>query len=241
VSRLAPRRPRLAIAGGALFLAAAALVTSGALSGVDRYAVSHLMPWLRPRHHAFVTLSGLTLPSLGGSPGKSLVELWTYPAAFVPSLLLVLAAARRLRADGAPRAALAWCALWVAGNGVELVGKLSVVRPDLFLGPVHVAAFDHSLPSGHTVRSLLVAGALAAAWRHGRLAFAWAAGVLPALVALGAHTPTDVVAGVFVALALAGWAPYGVASTRAASAATCDCSEPHTCSQSAKTPASATR
>jgi membrane-associated phospholipid phosphatase len=195
------------VAGALLFAALAALVAAGACTRIDQYAVSHLMPWLRPRDHAPLTLSSLTVPQVGGSLARTLVDLWTYPAAFAPSAVLVLLCARRLHLRGASRAALTWCALWVAGNAVELAGKLAVVRPDLYRGPIHVVAFDHSLPSGHTIRSLVVAGALASTWRAGRLGLAWAAGVIPALVALGAHTVTDVVAGVFVAAALAGWAP----------------------------------
>jgi membrane-associated phospholipid phosphatase len=204
---LAPRRPRIALAGAALFVATAALVAAGAFTRLDQYAVSHLMPWLQPEPHALVTISSLTLPGLEGSPGRKLVDLWTYPAAFVPSALLVLVSAWRMRVRGRVDAAVTSCALWVAGNAVELAGKLGVERPALYRDGGHVTGFDQSLPSGHTIRSLVVAGALAWAWRRGRLAFAWAAGVPFALVALGHHTPTDVVAGVFVAVAVAGWAP----------------------------------
>lgn len=205
--KLAPRRPRAALAGAALFALLAVLVAAGAFTWLDRYAVSHLMPWLSPQHHPFVTISSLTLPSLGHSAAHAVLDLYTYPAAFVPSGALVLLCAWRLGARGDTQAGLTWCALWVAGNAVELIGKLGVERPALHQGPVHVTAFDHSLPSGHTIRSLVVAAALAWTWRRGRLAFAWAAGVPFALVALGAHTPTDVVGGVLVAVFLAGWAP----------------------------------
>jgi membrane-associated phospholipid phosphatase len=185
----------------------AALVAAGAFTWLDQYAVSHLMPWLRPRHRPSVTLASLTLPGVRGPVGRALLDVWTYPAAFVPSALLVAAAAWRLRARGHVDAAITWCALWVAGNAVELAGKLVVERPALHRDGIHVVGFDHSLPSGHTIRSLVVAGALTWAWRRGRPAFVWAAGVFVALVVLGHHTPTDVVAGIFVALALWGWAP----------------------------------
>jgi membrane-associated phospholipid phosphatase len=202
-----PRRPFLAVTGGALFAATAGLVAAGVLTRVDQHAVSHLMPWLRPRHHSFVSISSLTLPGLHGSPARCLVDLWTYPAALVPSAVLVLAAAGRLRTTGRMSAAITWCVLWVAGNAIELAGKLGLERPALYRHGVHVTGFDHSLPSGHTIRSLVVAGALAWAWRRGWVALLWAATVPFALVALGDHTPTDVVAGVFVVLLLAGWAP----------------------------------
>lgn len=211
---LAPRRPWVALAGAALFAVTAALVSAGALTRVDQYAVDHLMPWLQPRHHPFVTISSLTLPGVHGPVARVLLDLWTYPAALVPSGLLVLAAAWRLRAHGRLDAAVTWCALWIAGNAIELAGKLGLERPDLERHGRHVSGFDQSLPSGHTIRSLILAGALACAWRHGWLAFVWAAVVPFALVVLGHHTPTDVVAGVLVALFLAGWAPTRSTSRR---------------------------
>jgi len=203
VRRLAPRRPRLAIAGGLLTALTATLAATGALESVDRFAVAHLMPWLRVHHHPFVTFGSLTLPSPHSPLANAVLDLWTYPAALVPSLVLVFVAASRLsRTD-----ALVWCALWLAGNAVELAGKLTLRKPDLRHDQVHVSAFDNSLPSGHTIRAFVVAGAFAAAWRSGRVAYVWAATVPVALVAIGAHTPTDVVAGFFVAVTLGGWAP----------------------------------
>jgi len=53
----------------------------------------------------------------------------------------------------------------------------------------------------------VLAGAVASAWRSGRLALVWAATVPFALVVSAAHTPSDVVAGVCVVLTLAAWAP----------------------------------
>ena len=90
----------------------------------------------------------------------------------------------------------------VRGNAVELAGKLTLRKPALYHHHFHVTAFDTSLPSGHTIRAFIVAGAVAAAWRSGRTAYVWAATVPIALVVTGAHTPTDVVAGVCVAVAL---------------------------------------
>ena len=200
---LAPGRPRLAIAGGLLAALTATLTAAGTLRHVDQYAVDHLMPWLQVRHHPFVTVGALSVPSFDPPAANIALELWTYPAAFLPSLLIVLAAGWRL----ARRDAIVWCALWLAGNAVELAGKLTLRKSDLYHHAVHVASFDTSLPSGHTIRALILAGAVASAWRWGRLAFVWAATVPFALVVEGAHTPSDVLAGVFVVLTLAAWAP----------------------------------
>jgi len=199
----APRRPRLALAGGALTALTATLAATGVLRRVDQYAVDHVMPWLQVRHHPFVTFGALTVPSPEPPLANTMLDLWTYPAALLPSLLIVLAAASRLpRAD-----AIRWCAIWCAGNAIELAGKLTLRKPDLYHHTSHVSAFDSSLPSGHTIRALILAAAVATAWRSGRLAFLWAATVPCALVVSGAHTPSDVVAGVFVVMTLAAWAP----------------------------------
>jgi membrane-associated phospholipid phosphatase len=203
VTSLTPRRPRLAIAGGGLAALTATLATTGVLRGVDQSAVDRAMPWLRVHPHPFVTIGSLTLPSLDGPAADIALDLWTYPAAVLPSLVLVLLGASRLTR----RDAIAWCALWCAGNAIELAGKLTLHEPALYHHGLHVAWFDTSLPSGHTIRAFVVAGALASASRLARVAFVWAATVPIALVVMGAHTPTDVIAGIFVAAALAGWAP----------------------------------
>jgi membrane-associated phospholipid phosphatase len=199
----APRRPRLAIAGGLLAALVATLATTGVLRGFDQYAVDHWMPWLQPGPHRLITFAALTVPSFHPPAGNVALELWTYPAAALPSLLIVLFAASRL----SRHEVFTWPALWCAGNAIELAGKLSLHKTALHHHGLDVAAFARSLPSGHTIRSLVVAGAVASAWRSGRLAFVWAATVPFALVVLGAHTPSDVLTGVFVAMTLAAWAP----------------------------------
>ncbi len=200
---LAPRRPRLAVAGGFLAALTGILAATGVLRRGDQYAVDHLMPWLEVRHHPFVTIGALTVPSFDPPAANTALELWTYPAAFLPSLLVVLVAGWRL----ARRDAIVWCSLWFAGNAIELAGKLALRKPDLYHHTLHVAAFDTSLPSGHTIRALILAGAVACVWRSGRFALIWGATVPVALVVEGAHTPSDVLAGVFVVMTLAAWAP----------------------------------
>jgi membrane-associated phospholipid phosphatase len=199
----APRRPRLAVAGGLATALTATLAATGALRPIDQYAVDHLMPWLEVRHHPFVTFGALTVPSFQPPAANTALELWTYPAAFLPSLLIVLVVGWWLTRP----AAVTWCALWFAGNAIELAGKLSLRKPALYHHTFHVASFDTSLPSGHTIRALIIAGAVATAWRSGRIAFLWAATVPLALVVEGAHAPSDVLTGAFVVLTLGAWAP----------------------------------
>ena len=189
-------RRRLAVIPFALFVALAALVAAGVFHGLDQYAVDHWMPWLQAKSHPLVAIGTLFVPETRWTLGGTLAALWTYPASVLPSALVAGYATWRLRD---PRPA----ALWVVANAVELAGKLAVERPALYTHGRHITGFDHSLPSGHTMRSLVVAWSLAALWRRGRLAYAWALTVPFALVVTGDHTPTDVVAG---ALAFAGLA-----------------------------------
>ena len=164
---LAPRRPRLAIAGGLSTALTATLSATGVLHGVDQYAVEHLMPWLQvpppPARHVRRADHPERRPAR--RPTAAL-ELWTYPAALLPSLRH--RARRRLSGWRRPADAIVWCALWCAGNAIELAGKLSLRKPDLYHHHVTSRAFDTSLPSGHTIRALILAGAVAAAWRSGR-------------------------------------------------------------------------
>jgi membrane-associated phospholipid phosphatase len=205
---IALTRPRAFFAGLVLFAATAALVEHGSLTRLDQHAVTHLMPWLQARPVGHLTVWSLTVPSLHLPIAKALLTLWVYPAAVLPSALLVGAAAWTLHRRGDDEAAATWCVLWFVANVLEVAGKWLIERPALYSSAgFHVSAFDHGLPSGHTLRSLVVAGALAYTWRWGWLAVVWAGSVAIALVPLGWHTPTDVAAGIFVALMLWGLAP----------------------------------
>jgi len=69
---------------------------------------------------------------------------------------------------GRARAAYAWAGAWLAGNIVEVLCKSTLTRPALYSRGLHVVAFDSSFPSGHTVRSIVVAGAIATAFPAAR-------------------------------------------------------------------------
>lgn len=178
----------------------AVLVGHGVFHRLDEHAVRHWMPWLSVGRGHLVSIRGLFLPLVvHGSLAGSLVDLWTYPASLFVSAVVVLVCARLLRG----RAAVLLLALYLAANAVELAGKIVVERPALYTARgMHIASFDHSLPSGHALRAFVVATALAWTWRRGRLAFVWAATIPFALVALGAHAPLDVVTAVLVFAAL---------------------------------------
>jgi membrane-associated phospholipid phosphatase len=195
-------------ATAAAFAALGALVVTGALSGIDQYAVDHWMPNFEPSNGSGAgSLAHQFYPHLG-SPLQAFCNLWTFPAsAFVSGVAIIsccVALVRRGRRD----AALAWGGAWLAANLAELVAKHFLHRPVLHAIEagmrVPFDSFGHSFPSGHALRATVTAFALATVWRRAALpALFWTAVVLPALVIGAAHTPSDVVGGVLLALLVA--------------------------------------
>ncbi|HZC30218.1 MAG TPA: hypothetical protein VE261_01790, partial [Gaiellaceae bacterium] len=84
---------------------------------------------------------------------------------------------------------------WAIGNVVEELCKLTLTRPALYHGGIHLVAFDHSYPSGHTIRAVV----LAAAWPPAR---PWAVAAIAMLEIGGFHVPTDIAGGLLLAAAL---------------------------------------
>jgi membrane-associated phospholipid phosphatase len=179
------------------------LVALGAFTRLDQFAVDRLMPELSADDTPSTLLQAL-LPIVGSDTLWNVaVDLWLYPASFPVSGLILIGCAWTLRRRGRAREGVLWVAAWLGGTAIEVLTKHALARPALFSRGAHVVDFDHALPSGHTLRSFLVAAALASTWRRGRWAFAWAASVWVLLVVQGWHTPTDVVGGLLLAGALA--------------------------------------
>jgi hypothetical protein len=175
-----------ALAGG--FAALAALVATGATNGLDRWAIDHTMPGAH---------FGTSKPTTGEAlipllhvrwhgTVHVLAEIVTLPAAFLPSLLLLVALRR-----------FAWIVPWAAGTAVEGICKLTLTRPALYHHGLHLAAFDNSYPSGHTIRAII----LAAAWPAAR---PWAVVAIVLLELGGFHVPTDIAGGLLLAALLLG-------------------------------------
>jgi len=104
--------------------------------------------------------------------------------------------------------ALVWLGAWLAGSGIELVGKHLLTRPSLYWTNgrlrLHIAPFANSYPSGHTLRAVVIAAIIAYVWRRARLpVFAWLAFVPACLVAVAAHTITDVIGGLLLGVLVA--------------------------------------
>lgn len=200
---------RALLATAAALAACTVLVLTGALTGIDDWAIDHVMPAIEPHSHGgIVTGSGLWRPfPLHVAWWDKLLHLWLYPASFVVSALTVLALCAVLRGRGAVVAALLWATAWLGANAAELVGKLGIERPDLHWSngptPVHVLPFDHSYPSGHSARGVVIAALLAYVFPRLRYAAAvWVVFVPALLVVGGDHTVSDVVGGTLLGLLL---------------------------------------
>jgi membrane-associated phospholipid phosphatase len=113
----------------------------------------------------------------------------TLPAGFLVSLALAALLSRRL------------AFVVLAAVAVEALCKTALTGPALYDGGVHITAFDSSFPSGHALRAVILAGAVAVLRpRYRVLAVAWAVVAILLLEAAGWHTPTDVVGGVMLGL-----------------------------------------
>jgi membrane-associated phospholipid phosphatase len=198
VSRL--RAAAAAVAAGA-FAALAALVAHGNLTSLDEWAVHHAMP---EAHFTGgkPTLVGALVPLWGASWHGAVAittNLVTLPAAFLISTAIVARVCFVVR--GA--AAVALGAAYLAGNGIEELTKETLTRPALFVHGLHLAAFDNSFPSGHTIRAVFVAIAIASAWpRAWRWALLWAASSTVMLELGAQHVPSDIAGGLVLAAAL---------------------------------------
>jgi membrane-associated phospholipid phosphatase len=177
----------LAVAYGAL----AGAVAAGSLAGLDQWAVRHLMPGAAHRHGEPGALEAV-VPLLHANWDGGLAiaaNVVTIPAGALISVLIVFALSRTL------------CVALVAADLVELLCKSVVTRPALYDDGVHVRAFDASFPSGHALRAVIVAGAIAHVWPRLRdWAVAWVIASVALLQLAGWHTPSDLAGGVALGL-----------------------------------------
>ncbi len=188
---------RSAVVVAALYAALAALVAAGTFTGLDQWAVEHAMPGAH-FHAKQVSLLDSLFPFVGAHTRSGwglAVNLVTLPAGAVVSLA-ILALLRQ------------WtlAAVCIAADLVELLCKHVLTRPALHAGRFHIVPFDSSFPSGHALRTVIVAAALAAAWPRARaLVAVWACASIALLLLAGWHTPSDLAGGgVLGGLALLG-------------------------------------
>lgn len=203
------------LAAGA-FATLAVLVAHGNLSSLDEWALHHAMPEARFTGRE-PTLAEALVPLWGSSWHGAVAvttNLVTLPAAFLTAAAIVGLACFVVRGG----AAVALATVFAIGNGVEVLTKETLTRPALFAHGLRVAAFHNSFPSGHTIRAVLVALAIACAWpRAWRWAALWA-GSSAVMLELGAqHVPSDIAGGLVLAAGLAATAwswCYGSRSRR---------------------------
>jgi membrane-associated phospholipid phosphatase len=178
------------------FAALAVLVAAGAFTRFDQWAVDHLMPGARFHHANGGLLDGLVplLHSRWESAYGIAANVVTLPASFLVSVAIVFACSRALGVT------------LLAAVAVEALCKEVLTRPALYDGSFQIASFDSSFPSGHTLRTLIVAAAVAWRWPRVRyLPAAWATLSLALIQLAGWHTPTDIAGGALLAaLALLG-------------------------------------
>jgi membrane-associated phospholipid phosphatase len=178
------------------FAALAGLIAAGAFISLDQWAVDHLMPGASFGTGEGGLLEGLVplLHSNWSSGYAIAADIVTLPASFLISLAIVSACSR-----------LFGIAL-AAAVAAETVCKEVLTRPALYDGSFHIAQFDSSFPSGHALRTVIVAGAIVWRWPRARyLALSWAVASLSLIQLAGWHTPTDIAGGVLLgALALLG-------------------------------------
>jgi len=169
----------------AAFAGLAVAVVAGVFTGLDQWAVDHLMPGAHFRGAENGAADALVplLHSNWDNGYAIAANIVTLPAAFVISLVLVALASRRL--------ALALLAAVV----VEVICKSLLNGPALYEGTFHIKPFDSSFPSGHTLRLVILAGAFPRA-----ITVAWAAAGIVLLELAGWHTPTDIAGGVVLGL-----------------------------------------
>lgn len=150
------------------------------------------------------------------------------PGNLIGMVLLVGAAVLLALRAGQALVAATTLALYWLGTALLWVAWMpwSRERPDLVFGGAAAPGL-HSLPSGHTLHTIAVYGFLAYLWCRASASWleralvvalcgAWTALVALARLRLGAHWPSDTVAGALVGLA---WLAVGIIALRKAEAA----------------------
>ena len=203
-----PRRSALtrrALWYSAAFVVLAALVDITDFDRLNSFAVQHLQP-------------------LAGGNGHPQMREWTEvlisPAGPMITALVIAAAAICLLVQGRNRAAAAWPAALALALVVEIVSKLVVGQHRSGIWHGFGLTFDSSFPSGHVLRAILIAGAVAAVIPALRVALGlWCAAVAVCLLVNGWHLPTDIAGGILAGMALYYFArAYSLTPRTAASA-----------------------
>jgi membrane-associated phospholipid phosphatase len=199
------RSAALLLAG--VFATLAVLFSVGAFRRLDQWAVDVLMPGGELGRAEPPGLAESLVPLLHSGWGNGYaiaVNLVTLPASLLVSVVLAALISRRLAV-----------ALLVA-VAIEVLCKKVIAGPALYDGTFHIVAFDSSFPSGHALRTTILAGGVALYRpRLSPLAVAWALAAIVLLEVAGWHTPSDLAGGVVLGvLALLGARAAGALGAR---------------------------
>jgi membrane-associated phospholipid phosphatase len=169
----------------AVFATLAVLVATGALTGVDQWSIDHLMPGgtFNGEDSRLLTAIVPLYDVHWNNAWDIASNIVTLPAAFVVSLAVVAWRSRAL------------AVLLVVATAVETLCKHVLDRPALYDGAKHITGFDSSFPSGHTLRTVILAAAFASPWSA-----AWAIVSITLLQLAGWHTPSDIAGGIVLGL-----------------------------------------
>lgn len=201
---------RRAVTLGAAFLILTAAVGTGLVRPIDRFALDHLQPLSETSLAQTVAppdpLVALRPVANGHrSVLASAAAIALAPADTLSAVIIVAAAGPLLYRRGRPRAAAAWIVALLAGLAVEGTGKLLVDQIRFSPGSTILGVtLNGSYPSGHTIRSVILATMVATLWPRTRLwLIAWVALVTSLLELGGLHVPSDIAGGFLAGGALA--------------------------------------
>ena len=202
---------RLALVLLAAFLVLTGLVAAHALRPVDRYAIHHLMPYASDSVAGTIAPSepeNAVKPIVHGhrSLAQSIAALAFAPADSISALFLAAVTTIVIRRRRGPwRAGLVWVAALLAGLAVEGLGKMLIPQIKFTFSSVVLGVkIEGTYPSGHTMRSVIVATMIVSLWpRVKPLAIAWVLYVTAVLELGGLHVPSDIAGGYLIGGALA--------------------------------------
>ena len=175
-----------------LFCLLALLVNAHAFASLNDFAHHHLQPVAGGHGHRHL---------------REFTEILLFPAAPLVAAILMGGLSVLFYRRGRVSSAIAWPAVLAVGFVVELLAKLVVSQDHnnawSLMGGL---SLDSSYPSGHMLRAILLVFAATSLWpRFSSLVVVVFCGVGFMLLVNGWHTPTDILGGMLIGLAL-GWA-----------------------------------
>ncbi len=172
----------------AAFVALGVLVQATDFDRLNAFSERHLQP---------------IAPGTGHPRLNDVAEAIVSPGGPLVSAVIIGIAAVLLWIAGRWREALAWPLAYAAAIAVEIVSKVLIQQHRSGVWHGFGLTFDSSFPSGHMLRAILVAGAVAALVPRLRpLLVLWCGVVAACMLVTGFHLPTDIAGGFLAGMAL---------------------------------------